>query len=394
MAEMSRLELPMDENDWPFVKSIPYEELVASPEKAQAMLHDFGCCVISGVVAPSQCKVLRQDMWQYLERRHEGFRRTDPATWTCWKGGNYGMSGRTPVVTPPFLALRQSEKLVKCFAAALQVDSSGDLIASHDRWLLYRKTEAGGSHMFRTVRNIHMDLNPWEYLDNDTRVQEDLSALRYNESSRNDFAAELNNVVGGEYAATRGMHGEPPKSVQGLVNLMDNRPEDGGTLVVPWCPATQFAPWVAAQPTKQRVRGAMQFKIEEDAPLQGQAQRVPMRAGSVLIFDGRTVHGAAPNRSDRCRFGVPVTYLRRSEVVCHAQRAQERACAVENMITASGFEAELSALGVRVFGLDVPGAKRARASANTTTTTNQKEAEMMQVASAMSTEKRDRDGDK
>ena len=141
-------------------------------------------------------------------------------------------------------------------------------------------------------------------------------------------------------------------SLQGLVNLRDNRPEDGGTLVVPR-PPSKFEEWVAQLPDTQRTRGAMQFHVPEDDPLQDHAQRAPLREGCVLIWDRRTVHGAAPNASDRCRFGVPVTFTRRVDLQMFPTRAQGRAAAIEREIVKAGFVDALSPHGVRVFGLDV-----------------------------------------
>lgn len=36
-------------------------------------------------------------------------------------------------------------------------------------------------------------------------------------------------------------------------------------------------------------------------PMQEQAQRVPMKAGSLLVWDFRIPHGSKPNNSDRPR---------------------------------------------------------------------------------------------
>ncbi len=60
------------------------------------------------------------------------------------------------------------------------------------------------------------------------------------------------------------------------MNLRDNRPDDGGTLVVPRPPAS-FDVWLKTQPTTQRTRGAMQFMVGDDDPLWAGAQRVRCR---------------------------------------------------------------------------------------------------------------------
>ena len=46
-----------------------------------------------------------------------------------------GMPGKQTVFTPPFLQLRQSDRVATCFAVLFD-ERPEDLIVSHDRWLL------------------------------------------------------------------------------------------------------------------------------------------------------------------------------------------------------------------------------------------------------------------
>ena len=340
---MQRLELPLSDDDWPFVDTISCSDILdpASGARDEALrrLHEYGAVVFRDVASPAHCREMRRDMWRHVETIAPGFCRSNPATWEAWtKRGNYGMPGKKTIFTPPFLALRQSERVAACFAALME-ERVEDLVASHDRWLLcvesvvcsadlfcyskivrccgpthprsknednknstipsspsacrYLKTSeaAGSSSAFKTRRNIHLDLTPWEYVESDPRVFADLEQLTY--ASTRDFTRELNTghaAVGPELRASSsssssaavavGAHaagGAPRRagglSLQGLVNLRDNRPDDGGTLVVPRPPAA-FEAWLAKQPTTQRTRGAMQFAVSDDDPLWANAQRV------------------------------------------------------------------------------------------------------------------------
>ena len=137
---MARLEIEIDDGDWPFVRAVRCDDLfstdpqvvAAATEEAQRQMRELGFVVFCNVVPLKQCVELRCDMWKLLEEKVQGFKRHQPSTWGKWKAGNYGMSGKTAVFRAPFLKIRQSERLAACFAAVLQV-SERDLIASHDR---------------------------------------------------------------------------------------------------------------------------------------------------------------------------------------------------------------------------------------------------------------------
>ena len=114
---------------------------------------------------------------------------------------------------------------------------------------------------------------------------------------------------------------------QGVVALMDNRAEDGGTVLVPGFHAA-FARWVDAlgDPARYaaahedwranrlvwRGAGAGSFKFGSNDDVHRLKARVPMREGSFLIWDQRVAHGSAPNASDRPRMAQFVKGFRRS----------------------------------------------------------------------------------
>ncbi len=105
-------------------------------DEALCRLREYGAVVLRDVVPPEQCRAMRRDMWRHVETVAPGLRNDDPSTWELWtQRGNYGMPGKKTIFTPPFLALRQSERVAACFAALME-EHPEDLIASHDRWLL------------------------------------------------------------------------------------------------------------------------------------------------------------------------------------------------------------------------------------------------------------------
>ena len=203
---------------------------------------------------------------------------------------------------------------------------------------------------WRTRPNVHLDLHPWNFAaPRDVLPTEDLTfdALR-------DFSRETNAV-----SSATGPH------CQGVVALMDNRAEDGGTVLVPGFHAA-FARWRDAlgDPTRYaenhedwdknrlvwRGAGAGSFKFGANDGVHRLKTRVPMREGSYLIWDQRVAHGSAPNASDRPRMAQFVKGFLRFGA--GAARLKRRAARIEVELARAGTSGEVSALGARVFGLD------------------------------------------
>lgn len=151
-------------------------------------------------------------------------------------------------------------------------------------------------HVASGRENIHMDLNPWWYLESNPDVVAGLKTLQYRDPQ--DFIKENNFVVG-----SMGRH------VQCILNFSDNVEEDGGTLVVPGFHRTlqewtsthihlkKPLPWVTFPSDTKNGGGPLEVEQE----LLQRAFRISMRAGSVLMWDQTVAHGTRPNSSSRCR---------------------------------------------------------------------------------------------
>ena len=106
------------------------------------------------------------------------------------------------------------------------IPTPNSVVVSQDRWCLYPPS-LGRADRKTLNPGAHLDICPWAYLPRpDRRVGADTDAntLQYTESSWSfDFRAEIN--------AVRGERGGP--HCQGVLNLIDNFDEDGGTALVP-----------------------------------------------------------------------------------------------------------------------------------------------------------------
>ena len=92
--------------------------------------------------------------------------------------------------------------------------------------------------------------------------------------------------------------------VQGLLNLIDARVEDGGFLCIPGF-HKHLSEWVALPENRlygEDMADAYDYlEVPAGDPMQAWTQPVPMRAGSLLVWNSELPHCNFPNDSDRFR---------------------------------------------------------------------------------------------
>lgn len=396
------MKIPRDEEDDRFTKSFRAPTIATDGnvhgDETQHLAElleffdTYGFVVFRDVCSEDGCESLKSDMWGFIEEKYPGFSRHDDSTWDKWKGKSYGMPQMDPIFTKEFLRMRQSETMYGCFRALFDASSGdgadeketdektspskkinerniadkksppqscypNDLIVNHDRWLLYRKSEEfedgtaeeNVSHTgrWKTRRNLHLDMDPWQYYDggSDTNaVSQRLKELKYEDCNLINFIQENNDVV-----RSFGL------SVQAILNVNENLDGDGGTLVIPGFHRHHEEFFTQHSPNAmQKMKFAGRFLVDECNPMQKLGQRVPMRAGSMLVWDQRLIHGSAPNKSSNCRFGIPVKVFSRKILERegnYPSRMEARAKTVLDSIEKSGFLDEISDTGLATFGL-------------------------------------------
>ena len=331
----------------------------------RAYFKSYGFVVLRGALDAAQCAATRAEVWDSLEAQNPGLRRGEASTYGGLSAQTYGLAPTPAVFTPRVVENRASPRVVSALSLLLGLDDEfadperlGEgMLVSQDRWCMYRPTaglevEPGaGPREFpewRTRGNLHLDLHPWSYRADATAI-EDLTF-----DNLRDFSRETNLV-----SQAGGPH------VQGVLALADNRPEDGGTLLVPgfheafdaWQEAlgpealhldeSGRRNWVVA-----RAGGGGSYKFADDDPIHALASRVPLREGDFLVWDQRVVHGSQPNRSAAPRMAQFVKGFRRAAV--SAQRRSRRAAVVARELRDAGLLDAQPALARRVFGLDDP----------------------------------------
>ena len=332
-------EIPVDLDDERFHQSFSIEEFNSA--EAHKFFDEFGFVILRDAVEPQQNQELLDDIWTFLEETNIGFSRNDMKTWN--EGlRRFGVpNGVNSIFRPALLRMRQNPKIAHAFQKILGTDQ---IIVNHDRFLLHRP--AGNKPEWRGPKNVHLDLNPNEFESVKARkgLLQRLSMLSYSDRNHRDFISENNDV-----------HQSMGLCVQGLLNLQDLSAFDGdmtgGTIVVPGSHKEGMWPLHSDNNTAV-VRGPQQYKF--DKKLADQATRVNLRAGSLLIWNQRLIHGSTPNlmnTPDKCRAAIPIRAFSKQILLQQTKRSKARARAIERQIKLNGFESELTALGRKVFGL-------------------------------------------
>lgn len=344
MKEFEYLEIPQDEDDPRFCQS--FSVLESDNPKVEEFFDQYGFCVFRDVLSRDLCEETIDDMWKLVSECNPEVKRENPDTW--YQGwSSFGMPKNKPthpIFRPSFLRLRQHPSVFQCFASILKTD---DIICSHDRCLMHRPTKIHGEWRknWATRPNVHLDLNPAEFFDLqcEKEVDKRISSLRYSQRKNKSFISENNDV-----------HSSMGRSVQGILNLRDlaSNIQGGGTVVVPGSHRS-LSKWWENESDKIRsiVVGPTQHLFGDE--MLAFSQRVCMRAGSLLIWDQRLIHGSTSNSSSSFRYGIPIRFYPANQLLKHHSRAVDRACVLQKIIVEEGFENEVSDLGHRAFGLSM-----------------------------------------
>eukprot|EP01112_Ceratiomyxa_fruticulosa_P021297 TRINITY_DN7437_c0_g2_i1.p1 TRINITY_DN7437_c0_g2~~TRINITY_DN7437_c0_g2_i1.p1 ORF type:complete len:379 (-),score=87.38 TRINITY_DN7437_c0_g2_i1:186-1322(-) len=351
-------QVPRDEQDPAFVLSFKIDDEKGIKE----FFTQFGFVVVRDVLTKGECEDTINDIWEYIEQRKftsyksSSIRvsRNDPTSWANnnWPPmANEGIVGTPPVFTQRAILNRQNPNLHRVGSIILE---RPDLFINHDRYGLFRPTrdvkiiesdgsvKSYGDHPeFATDRNVHLDMNPWTYVNeqDSSHAQQYLAKLRY--KREDDFIAENNEV---------GCLAEHQLNIQGLINLADNRSEDGGFHLVPGF-HHHIAEWVNNNPELSKRYGKYNnfIVLPEGEPIQGQAIRITCRAGSVVIWDQRVAHGSSPNNSDKARYAQFFKIFPSAPM--NPERKEARTLKIAQMIESAGCVDQITELGKKMFGL-------------------------------------------
>eukprot|EP01129_Flabellula_baltica_P003787 TRINITY_DN13517_c0_g1_i1.p1 TRINITY_DN13517_c0_g1~~TRINITY_DN13517_c0_g1_i1.p1 ORF type:complete len:339 (+),score=105.34 TRINITY_DN13517_c0_g1_i1:55-1071(+) len=284
-------------------------------EEYVAHFNEHGFVVVDNVLSEEQLEKSKEEIWEYITEKSEGkFLREDPTTWgdenwpkeICRNGG---FMGRFPYIKrlklPSTLIPkqhtawenRQNPLVYEVFKNCM---GTKRLWVSIDRYGILRPTklEIGGETIAReewmTKKDwVHWDLSPF-----------------HNATSAAGFAPadnlkELSHLEQ-EYGGLR---------VQGLITIEDNPEERGGFHCVPGFHGERFFQWAEdhrdTYGSDPDVYHRNFVEVPEDDPMRSEVIKIPMRAGSIIVWNSQLPHGNYPNTSDEFRM---VQYIKMIDV--------------------------------------------------------------------------------
>jgi len=277
-------------------------------------------------------------------------KRDDPSTWdNYWPAmAEEGIVATPPTFTIRALKNRQHPTVYKVFT---ELYGRKDLFVNHDRYGLFRPTRGvtikgtpTNMSSWKTFHNVHLDMNPWHFVEAEDRSLDDqvLNNLPY-QSHAADFIEENNHV---------GIAKDNELHLQGLINLVDNKPDDGGFHIVPGFAhhLAEFAKTTAPRLKKRYGNRNTFIVMRDNEPFISHAIRLSARAGSLIIWDQRTAHGSAPNNSPNARYAQFIKFF--PAIDLNLPRANKRASLLKDKIEKAGFTPELTDLGKKLFGFE------------------------------------------
>lgn len=327
------LEIPRDPDDYRYTYS--FDTISADTlSDVKDFFDEYGFVVLRNVLMEDDCASTLDSVWKTLESEVIGFDRDDFSTWEKWHSP-FGLPGRAPRFEAQLLKNRQSEKLYQLCSTVM---NDRDTLISQDRWTLYRPNGDGNlqNTSWQTRTNVHLDLNPWRFKNNDDETTNMLSNLTYKDTS--DFIRE-NNLVTENMGTV----------VQGLINICDNVEDDGGLIIIPGF-HNHFDKWLDSLGSEMTSPDVGSYKFDAYPKAMALAQRVTMRAGSAVVWDQRCAHGSKDNKSDRIR--VAQFFKSTPAKAMSKNQLNNRSKAVEKVLRDHDFSSKVSPVGKIVFGLN------------------------------------------
>ncbi|RHY32884.1 hypothetical protein DYB25_001822 [Aphanomyces astaci] len=240
-----------------------------------------GFVVIDDVLTSDECIASCAEIWDYLERDGK-VHRDDAASWgndswpreVCRNGGFVGRFPfwkRMKKLEPTFLNKqpqswrnRQNEVVYTAFANILEADQ---LWVSIDRYGVMRPGKVAHELLESAVEATEPNKN-LDWTTKDEWLHWDLSPFHFGTSAAGFLPNEELGHVREQYGGVR---------VQGLIALRDCPDHEHSYGSLPEVAARNF------------------IEVPQDDPMRREITRVPMKAGSLLIWNSQLPHGNFPN---------------------------------------------------------------------------------------------------
>ena len=312
----------------------------------RAAFDEYGVVVIRDAISVADCARSVDELWDFLERQCRGLDRDDPRTWDRWPSlSKLGILGNTFVLSPQFFRNRQAPRVHRAFAALLGTER---LHVNVGRASVMRPTRAVRLPATADATEELVDRPEWRTKAGEEWLHWDANPFTGATSS---FSWRVEDVH-----ANRGYE---VRRTQAILALADCGLEDGGFFCVPGSHRVVRS-WANANGAGVDDRqlasaeSSMQLYLPKGDPLRAHAQRAPIRAGELLVWDARLLHCNFPNASARMRM-VQYIQMKRADDPAFGPLLRgaggDAAGAPLRGLLPPAAEFELSPLGERLLGL-------------------------------------------
>jgi len=292
-----------------------YLRPLSDPAGIRACFDEYGVVGVTGVLNSQEtAAVLAEGLDPYLP---EGCCIADPDTYHLADHSlnRYGVVGKSVLFNQRILRTRLHPNVVAAYRAVYGRD---DVVACHDRaaWMRPAALCDSWDTPFKWP-GVHLDVSLRGFFEKGYRKKVDdfLEGLSYDDFT--GFVAENN-----------AKHESMGRSVQGVLNLIDNREEDGGFHCVPGLFGADLREWAVSHKglPDPEPNGRYNFQsFGPDADIACWTERVPCPAGTLILFDGTLPHGTKPNVSERSRAILFLRYIVPDQLPCCTWRKRNAA---------------------------------------------------------------------
>jgi len=294
-----------------------------------AFFRKYGFIVVSDVLTNDDCDKTTSEIFDIIESK-TNFKRDDVSTWDQFPNDGssipqYGSPSKPPVFSKQFLLNRSNPNVFKVFSELLKTK---DLMTNIDRCCFFRPTLINKS--WATRDNVHLDMNPFNWMGNGERQREELDSLTYARIA--EFIVENN-----QPSQHDGLQ------LQAVLNLLDNKIEDGGFVIIPGF-QHEFIEYFKTQKPNYDPPS-----LNFDKKFHKLAKRISMRKGSMVIWDQRIPHGSFGNTSNNPRMAQFLKLFPTSTVT--PKRFNHRAKVMKAIFNDNLKDFPFTKLSIQLFGL-------------------------------------------
>lgn len=272
------LQAPYEDASQTYIKSFP----ITSPAEIRSFFLKYGFVVVSNVLSEEECQKSVSEVMQDL--KDHSFDRFDPKLQNYEKLDQFVkrfglIGGGDPVLYPQSILNRQNENIYNAYKFATGNDF---FLSAFERYGFMVPTKKAPE--IETIKNwLHLDYNP---LTGKTSTFGYLSSEIHRQLTPQNPLQWQNAYF------------------QGIVALEDCPIEVGGFHCVPGFHAF-CEDWknqhVEECLSSSRGSDPTTVQIPREDEVRKYIQKMPIRKGSLLIWDGRLAHGNFPNSSDKPR---------------------------------------------------------------------------------------------